>query len=65
MDYTAITGFCFTYAIPGGAWIEDAHGYRDWRSYSEIINQLGEVWWDARMRQTGWMTGCWVQVPQH
>lgn len=62
MDWNKISRFCFTYAIPGGAWLEDSAGRRDWYSFATIKVQLGQQWIDRQMRKTGWMTGCWIEV---
>jgi hypothetical protein len=62
MNWSKITRFCFTYAMPDGAWLEDASGYRNWESFATIQKQLGQLWIDAQLRKTGWMTGCWITV---
>jgi len=62
MDWTSIKNFCFTYAIPGGAWLEDLKGNRNWFSFAEIEKQLGRVWLDRQLQRQGWMTGCWIAV---
>ncbi len=62
MNWNKITRFCFTWAMPGGAWLEDADGHRNWFSSAEIFRKLGELWWDRQIRKTGWMTGCWIDV---
>ena len=60
MNWNQIKRFCFTYAIDGGAWIEDATGNRDWVCFKIIREKLGQLWIDRQMRKTGWMTGCWI-----
>lgn len=62
MKWNQIKRFCFTWAIPGGAWLEDTSGYVNWCPYAEIERNLGRLWWDAQIRKTGWMTGCWIDV---
>lgn len=62
MNWKAIKRFCFTWAIPGGAWIEDDKGYVNWESYTTIEKHLGKLWWDKQISKTGWMTGCWIDV---
>lgn len=62
MDWTSIKNFCFTYAIPGGAWLEDLKGNRNWFPFSEIEKQLGRIWLDRQLQRQGWMTGCWIAV---
>lgn len=53
--------FCFTYALPGGAWLRFANGVHDWFSFAHIRHFLGQAWIDAQMRKTGWMTGCEIE----
>jgi len=62
MKWNEIKRFCFTWAINGGAWLEDSTGYRNWESYSTIQKHLGSLWWDKQIKKTGWMTGCWIDV---
>jgi hypothetical protein len=62
MNWAAIKRFNFTWALPGGAWLEDAAGYRRWCSFSEIQGQLGKLWIDRQQQRQGWMTGCWIEV---
>jgi hypothetical protein len=62
MNWNNIKKFCFTWAMPDGAWLEDGQGNRDWFSYSMIVSKLGSLWWDRQYKKHGWMTGCWVEV---
>lgn len=52
--------FCFTYALPGGAWIEDERGERNWFSFDMLNSWYGESTVRAWVKRHGWMTGCWV-----
>jgi hypothetical protein len=66
--WTNVKRFNFTYAIPGGAWIESGEYFtsdgtkteRNWFSFAEIEKQLGHVWLNAQLKAQGWMTGCWI-----
>jgi len=60
MDWKNIKRFCFTHAIAGGAWVEDANGYRNWESYSTIVKHMGKAWFDAQRKAQGMFTGCWI-----
>lgn len=62
MDWANIRKFCFTYALPDGAWLEDANGYRNWEHASSIIKHKGAEWYRANIRAHGWMTGCWIDA---
>lgn len=62
MNWKSITRFCFTWAIPDGAWLEDSSGYRNWYSFVSIQGKLGQLWIDRQMQKTGWATGCWIDV---
>jgi len=62
MNWNAITKFCFTYALMGGAWLEDASGYRNWEPFSMIEKHKGRAWLDANLRKQGICTGCWIDV---
>ena len=62
MNWNAIKRFNFTYAIMGGAWLEDVTGYRNWESFTTIEKHLGRLWVDRQLKKQGWMTGCWVDV---
>ena len=62
MNWYNIKRFNFTFAIPGGAWLEDDKGYVNWCSYSQIVEHLGKIWWNEQIKRQGWMTGCWIEV---
>lgn len=62
IDWTAIKKFNFTFAIPGGAWLEWKDGTVKWYSFTHIAAQLGQVWIDRQLKKQGWMTGCWIEV---
>ena len=69
MNWQAVKRFNFTYAIPGGAWLEDASGYVNWESASTIVQHLGADWYERQLHAQGWATGCWIDVcppfPEH
>jgi hypothetical protein len=48
MNWQAIKRFNFTYAITGGAWLEDADGHRGWAEWM--------------IRRQGTFTGCWIDI---
>ncbi len=62
--------FNFTYAIPGGAWLETgsyqtSDGSKtqiEWYAFAEIEKRLGSEWLLAQLKAQGWMTGCWIDV---
>ena len=60
INWRHITKFCFTYALVGGAWLEDSTGHKDWFSFNIIQRHFGQNWIDKQMTKTGWMTGCWI-----
>ncbi len=60
MNWNDIKRFNFTWAILGGAWLEDGSGNRNWCSFTQIAKYLGEIW--LQMKAQGWMTGCWINV---
>jgi hypothetical protein len=62
MDWQNVARFNFTYALTGGAWLEDKSGRREWVSFSIIQRNLGQFWIDRQLRKQGWMTGCWIDV---
>lgn len=62
MNWKAIKAFNFTWAIPGGAWLEDVTGYVNWHTFTEIERQMGRVWVDKQLKKQGMFTGCWVEV---
>jgi hypothetical protein len=62
MNWAQIKRFCFTYALVGGAWLEDASGYRSWETYSTIKKHLGADWWRAQINKQGTFTGQWIDV---
>jgi hypothetical protein len=64
MNWQAIKRFNFTWAIPGGAWLEDENGARAWVSWSEIIKHKSREWVDRQLRKQGQWTGCWVEVQE-
>jgi len=67
-DLSTTKRFNFTYALPGGAWLEGPQyrtsegmkADRNWYSFDFIAEQLGQEWIDRQMRKQGWMTGCWI-----
>jgi hypothetical protein len=62
MNWNEITRFNFTYAISGGAWLEDASGERAWVSFSEITAHMGAEWLQRQHAKQGTFTGCWIDV---
>lgn len=62
MNWSAIKRFNFTWAMPGGAWLEDDNGSINWFSFAFIEKKLGDIWVKRQMDKQGWMTGCWVEV---
>ncbi len=66
--WTNIKRFNFTWALPGGAWLEtgkyqSSEGLKteiNWFSFSTIQHHLGQEWIDAQLSAQGWMTGCWI-----
>ena len=62
IDWASVSKFNFTYAMDGGAWLEDSSGYRQWESFTTIRRDLGQLWIDRQRQRQGWMTGCWVDV---
>lgn len=64
MNWNTIKRFCFTYALTGGAWLEDASGYVNWESFSTIAKHKGQQWIDRQLKAQGWMTGCWIDVDE-
>lgn len=70
LDWSKVSKFNFTWAIPGGAWLEwlpvqssaGLRAYQNWFSFSEIQKHLGQVWIDRQLQRQGWMTGCWIDV---
>ena len=70
MDWNKIKRFNFTWAIPGGAWVEfgpyltgEGNKYvKEWVSFKIMQAAMGQEWIDRQMRKQGWMTGCWVEV---
>ena len=62
MDWNQIKRFCFTYAIMGGAWLEDALGHREWCSESQITAHFGHDWYRRQIQRHGIFTGCWIDV---
>lgn len=62
MNWREIKRFNFTWAIPGGAWVEDASGYRNWYSFTMIEREKGKEWVEKALEKQGWMTGCWVEL---
>lgn len=53
--------FNFTYALMGGAWLEDSKGNRNWYSFTLIQAVHGQQWIERHLAKQGWMTGCWVE----
>lgn len=62
MNWSAIKRFNFTYAISGGAWLEDSAGERAWVSFREIVKHLGQEWLDRQLRKQGMWTGMWIET---
>ena len=70
MNWNQIKKFNFTWAIPGGAWLEcqpvqtseGMNAYRNWESFTTIAKHLGQEWIDRQLKAQGWMTGCWINV---
>lgn len=61
-DWSNVKRFNFTYAITGGAWLEDSMGYVSWYAWTEILRHKSKEWIDAQLKKQGWMTGCWIDV---
>jgi len=61
--HSPITGFMFTYALVGGAWIDRADGSRHWESFDMLAKEKGHVWIDGMLRRQGYLTGTWLVVP--
>lgn len=59
-----ITRFNFSWATAGGAWLEDATGYRNWFPTATIERHLGCEWFQKMLRKQGWMTGCWISTAE-
>lgn len=57
--------FNFTYAIPGGAWLEFGDGHIEWHSFSTIGKHKPQAWIDRHLKKQGWMTGCWVDTDDY
>lgn len=62
MNWQAIKRFNFTYAITGGAWLEDADGHRSWETFETIEKHMGIGWAEWMIRRQGTFTGCWTDV---
>ena len=62
INFNAISKFNFTYAMTGGAWLEDSTGNRNWFSIETITEKLGEGWFLKQIRKQGFFTGCWITV---
>lgn len=62
MDWNNITGFNFTFAIPGGAWLRDSAGNVNWFTSEVIIKHKGAAWLAAQRQKQGSFTGCWIDV---
>lgn len=68
--WRSVRRFNFTYALPGGAWLEwgpfptsdGPRDYRVWFSFDEISKHLGNDWIQRQLKAQGWMTGCWIDV---
>lgn len=60
MNWKAIKRFNFTWALSGGAWLEDDKGAVNWFTFETIRAQLGQAWIDAQISAQGWTTGCWI-----
>ena len=54
--------FCFTWALPGGAWIEYDDGERQWVGATSLDSAYGHGWFERQCKRHGWMTGCWIEV---
>jgi hypothetical protein len=61
-DWAHVTRFQFTWAIPGGAWLEMGNGHRNWFGFAAIAQEKGQAWIDRQLKRQGWMTGCWIDV---
>jgi hypothetical protein len=64
MDWTQIKRFNFTYALTGGAWIEDANGERSWESFETIARHMGNGWAERQLAKQGMFTGCWIDCAE-
>jgi len=69
-----VRGFCFTWALPDGAWLETkpfavtvngkatTKTERNWFSFQQIKKILGEGEFARLYRKHGIFTGCWITV---
>ena len=58
---TSISRVNFTYAMPGGMWIERTSGVRSWETFKVIATEVGNAELD-RLRHVAYadgMTGQW------
>jgi hypothetical protein len=62
MNWQSIKRFNFTYALIGGAWLQDASGCKSWESFATIEKHMGAGWAERQMKKQGMFTGCWVDV---
>ena len=62
IDWANIVKFCFTYALPDGAWLQDANGCRTWAHASEIVRNKGQDWYTRNVKAHGMFTGCWIEA---
>jgi hypothetical protein len=57
-----ITGFNFTFALTGGAWIRRENGDNTWESFAQIEKEMGHTFVDYMLNKQGSFTGCEVSV---
>lgn len=62
VDWNNIARFNFTFAIPGGAWLEDASGNRNWFAWDAIDTHMGTAWRKRQLQKQGSFTGTWIDV---
>ena len=62
-----ITRVNFTFALPGGMWIERADGRRSWESSETLLAELGsdELERLSQIAHRHGMTGMWREVPEY
>jgi len=62
MDWNNLTGFNFTWAMAGGAWLRDKAGNVNWFTFEVIRKHKSVKWLDAQLTKQGPFTGCWIEV---
>jgi hypothetical protein len=62
MNWGRIARFNFTWALPGGAWLEWEGGYCNWFSFGTIEAHKGQGWIERQLRAQAELTGHWIKV---